>query len=446
MKIIPYCCVAGFIASAISGCSYSPVLHSHTAKLGQSGLVYALPKAQFQLDVVRKVVSTQDVEVAKKGNDAAAAALGVAEKALSDAKGALALAQANVDAMTPADPGATREKLESEKALATVLVRARNAEYEVAKLQASEAGKRLAQATANLGKMEQSVALKALNPVPDHRYRYAIVHDPSMVRDDVVKLTTAGGLLNSSVSESTGQAGALLVNLVSSIAAVKGPKTARSSLFEAPAAGCEPFSLSRTFDPTDMAELAILAQTLDKQSQGALQLVHEGRTVGLVDVASTPAASDLAKKYPGGKLPGIAYRAPRLTTVEVRAKKSLVCALQAHPSYASLSSTVPDSDTAFLLPVEAGSFTKSKTDYAFKDGMPVTYSTDRPSQAVAVARLPVEIMKAIVEVPASILKLRVDYDSNANALTDAEVKSLKAQLDLLKAQRELDNAKSADLD
>jgi hypothetical protein len=438
------CCLGLVIVGALSGCTYSPVLHSHAAQFGHSGLVYALPKAQFQIDVVRKVVSAQDVNAAKKASDAATASVAAADKAAADAKAVLAAAQANVDASTTVDPVQTREKLESQKALATILLRARSAELEVAKLQAGEAATRLAQATANLGKMEQSVVLKALSAAPDHRYRYAVVLDPSMVRDDNLKLTTASGLLNSTVNESTGQAGSLLVNLVSSLAGAKGPKTARSAHYEAPAAGCEPFALSRTFDPTDMAELVTLAQVLEQQSQGALQLVHEGRVVDVTAPPGSPAASGIASKFSDGRMPGLLYRAPRLTTIEVKAKKSPVCISQAQPAYASLSSTVPDATTAYLLPIEAGAFTKSKVEYAFKDGMPITYNTDRPSQAVAVARLPVEIMKAIVEVPASILKLRVDYDSTANALTDAETKALKAQLDLLKAQRELEITQSAD--
>ena len=75
--------------------------------------------------------------------------------------------------------------------------------------------------------------------------------------------------------------------------------------------------------------------------------------------------------------------------------------------------------------------------------MPVSFTADKPSQLAAVARLPVEILKAIVEVPASILKLRVDYDSQAVALTETQTKRLKAQVDLLKAQQALQDAQEA---
>ena len=49
----------------------------------------------------------------------------------------------------------------------------------------------------------------------------------------------------------------------------------------------------------------------------------------------------------------------------------------------------------------------------------------------------------MVEVPASIVKLRVDYDSQAVALTQNQTKLLNAQVDLLKAQDALRDAEEA---
>lgn len=449
------CCAIGLIGGVLAGCSYSPVLQSVPAVAGHRGMVYALPKAQVQLDAIRKVVSAQDVEDARKTSVAAGESLTAADKAVVDAKSALAVAQSNVDALTPTDPPETKEKLAGELALATIRVRARVAEAELAKIREADAAKRLAEVTANRGKMEQSVFLKPLPPVPDHRYRYAIQHKTSMVRDDVIKLTVSSGMLTSSVSESTGQAGALLVNLVSSIAGVKSPTRSMAFSVQSPADTCKPFTFSRTFDPTDEAEVRAMAAALATESQDALLLLQEGAEVAVAAPAlpapapalpvATPVqkAADTKKVMASEVLMGLAYRAPRLAHIEVKAKDSVQCTTVTKPAYASLSTTVPDATSLYVLPVDAGSFTKSKVEYAFKDGMPITFNLDHPSQAVTIARLPVEILKAIVEVPASILKLRVDYDSSANALTKAELESLKAQLELFKAQQALDEARSA---
>lgn len=442
------CCVGGLIGSILAGCAYTPVLQSAPAAIGQSGLVYALPKAQFQLDAVRKVVSKSDVDEATKTSESAVAAQAAADKAVVDAKNALAVAQSNVDAVSATDPAATKEKLASDLAIATVVHRARTAEAELAKIRVTEASKRLEQVKANLGKIEQSVVLKPLSPVPDHRHRYAIQHKSSMARDDIIKMTMGSGMLNSSVSESTGQAGALMINLVSSIVGVRTQPKSLTASVDALADSCRAFTFTRTFDPTDTAEVEAMAIALGVESQDSLQLVYEGQEVNVAapvpPVVAPPLPAPVPKvEAPQATLQGLAYRAPRLASIEVKAKDSANCKSVTKPTYASLAATVPDSTTLYVLPVEAGSFTKSKAEYAFKDGMPISFNVDRPSQAVAIARLPVDIMKAIVEVPASILKLRVDYDSNANALTEAELKSLKVQLDLLKAQQALDEARSA---
>jgi hypothetical protein len=57
------------------------------------------------------------------------------------------------------------------------------------------------------------------------------------------------------------------------------------------------------------------------------------------------------------------------------------------------------------------------------------------------ARIPVDIMKAIVSVPAQILSARINYDNQATAQINAQVELLKAQLEALQAQRALDAAK-----
>ncbi len=53
--------------------------------------------------------------------------------------------------------------------------------------------------------------------------------------------------------------------------------------------------------------------------------------------------------------------------------------------------------------------------------------------------LPVEILEALVSIPASIIKLRVDYESQSATLTETQVKALKAQVDLLNAQKALED-------
>ena len=138
---------------------------------------------------------------------------------------------------------------------------------------------------------------------------------------------------------------------------------------------------------------------------------------------------------------GLAYRVPVTVTIGVELNNdSGTCEVSSTDSYVSFTTTVPDSKTTYFASVNGANFTKTKAEYAFKDGMPISFSTDQPSQAAAVARIPVEILKAIIEVPTSILKLRVDYDSQAEALIKERTDQLKAQVDLINAQKTLDEA------
>ncbi|MDP3610231.1 MAG: hypothetical protein Q8R98_00100, partial [Rubrivivax sp.] len=110
----------------------------------------------------------------------------------------------------------------------------------------------------------------------------------------------------------------------------------------------------------------------------------------------------------------------------------------------SLVAHLPDASTLFVTPVTAAAFTKVSNKHTFKDGMLVEVSLDKPSVVAAVASLPVEILKALVSIPASIIKLRVDYESQSEALATTQANVLKAQVDLLNAQKALEDRLTQD--
>lgn len=417
--------------SALVGCGSSPILQSVT-DTNQAGLVYALPKAQIQLEAIRKTLSKDDVEAAQKEAAQRKAALEAAQKNLVEANAAAAAAQSEIDALKAGTDDAIRQTIETKLLVAKLMARARAAEVQSAKILSEEAAKRLAETQANLGKLEQTVTLKALAPAPDSERRYVLKMEPKAWRDDSVKLAISNGLLNTTTSESTGQVGAVIVNLVSAIAGAKaGGSTGTKALQASPGATqttCKPFHFSRTFDPTNSAEVSAVKSALEKESNDSLTVKE-------------PASA--AAKAPHAAASGIAYRAPTTVTVEVGPTKNSSCVSDSPSNHASVTAVVPDSTATFWIKVEGSALTKSKVDLGFKDGMPISLSAEQPSQLVAVSRIPIDILKAIVEVPASILKLRVDYDSQAAALVDAQTKQIKAQLDLLKAQQALEDARNA---
>lgn len=406
----------------------TPVLQSQSPSATSSGLVYALPKAQVQIDAARSVITGDEIAAAEKSASAAADAVSAAKKAVAEAKAALK----DAEALLAAASASVKDELAKKRDVADALARVREAQLEAAKVAAKDADKRLADLRAKEGQFEQSVSLKSLSPVPDPNARFVAVLTPSLARDDNIKLVTANGLLNNSNAESTGQMGSILVNLVS---AVSGAKSFKAFAFSTKAAPepCKPFKFSAVFDPTDAAELAAVQTRLATVSQKALTLHAD----------PAPKAPDPNRKTADGiPADGVFYRVPVPVQLRIEDQQSSSCTLGDSPSYASLSATVPDSSSRFVLPMMAGQFTKGKLGYEFKDGMPTSFSSEQQSQLAAIARIPVDILKAIVEVPASIVKLRVDYESQNAALIDAQTKQMKAELDLLKAQQALKDAQA----
>lgn len=133
------------------------------------------------------------------------------------------------------------------------------------------------------------------------------------------------------------------------------------------------------------------------------------------------------------------YRALRPVTVSVEpesnAASRAACGNETAAEIAEVSAVLPDAAMELSLPVKGAAFAKSSVKFTFQDGIPTMVDVDRPSPLVAVAGLPIEILKALVSVPAEIIKLRIDYTNQQAAETTALKDLLQAQRDLEALQR-----------
>jgi hypothetical protein len=408
------------------------------------GLVFALPNAQVLVEASRTLVTAKMVADAEKAAKAASDALAEAGKAKQASAAALKEAQAQL-----AVGGASiKDGLIKKRDLADAIARLREAQAEAAAVASEEAKKRFEEIKGKTGELEQVVTVKPLAPAPDRTARYVAVLNESWTRDDTVKITTDNGMLATTSSESTGQLGAILVNLASAVA---GFGTMKSGPFETAQApeSCGPFKYSATFDPTNLAESNAVRAELLQTSQRTLTLEtellkasDEMREAGLKIQGGASVAGPGDPRGDSKEPPhrdGLYYRALVSTTITVREKSSDACSVEGPAAFARLTTTVPDASGLFLLPLKAGQFTRSKLDFEFKNGSPTSFRSEQQSQLNAIARIPVDMLKAIVEVPASILKLRVDYQSQNTALIEAQSKQLLAEVEVLKAQKALED-------
>ncbi|GAB4376345.1 MAG: hypothetical protein Kow00114_40010 [Kiloniellaceae bacterium] len=88
---------------------------------------------------------------------------------------------------------------------------------------------------------------------------------------------------------------------------------------------------------------------------------------------------------------------------------------------------LPNRGPLGIVPFEASSFVTTDYKVEFSEGMPVKWTADRPSMIAAIFRVPVAMLKAIVSVPADLIKLRVDLISDSADEAQAKVQLLCAQ-------------------
>ena len=246
-----------------------------------------------------------------------------------------------------------------------------------------------------------------------------------------MKLSVINGLLTSSTISSTDQTANILVQLAGTIAAFTGVPAA-PSIPIAPAAPaptpkvaeCPPYEFAIVFDPTDAEAI--------KKAQDGLQAA--GRpTVLTLNVPPPPSLAEPAK---GDKKPaptdkdGLRYRTPTSVVISITVNEQAAlappCSMKTLPTPQSAVAVVPDSGSTYRLPSTAGAFTTTVASLSFSNGMPTAYNRQRASELLALARIPVDIMKAIVSVPAQILSARINYDNQATAQINAQVELLKA--------------------
>jgi hypothetical protein len=415
----------------LAGCQtavlFSESFRPEAASAPHRGLVYSLPKGQVQIDAKRVAVTDAHVKNAELGAKAAIEAADAAKRLADQSKAALDFAEE----LLQAGAAALRAELTKQRDLARAVSQVHEAQYQRARKGAEAAAQRLEQLRGVEGGFEQTVSLKLLPAVPDPMARFVVWPASSSTRDDNVKLALSNGMLNTATSEVTGQMGSIVVNLVSAVSgAASGAFSARAVLPK-DSKVCKSFARSITFDPTDRGDYSKAQEQLKTDSFNTLAL--------RVSPEPTDSQSESNRENSAA---GLFYRVPKQVLIEVVEIQGSGC-ISAHasgPTYSSLSALVPDSAMRALLPMMAGHFTKSRLSHEFKDGMPISFGSEQQSQLAAVARIPVDILKAIVEVPAELVRLRVNYDSQSAALIEAQTRQLKAEIDLLKMQEALRQA------
>jgi len=331
---------------------------------------------------------------------------------------------------------------------------------------------------------EETIQLELLPVAPDPDAVYLAKLDHGALRDDSVKFTVENGMLSSGTFTSTDQTPSVILKLAQSIAAlgvgaptgtqVLGRSKQQNKSLPSQQA-CEPYRVDRIFDPSNSKDIDAVKKELSgiaddgtsrngKKSSYSLEVCSVGEQFSSnadikncagknYEPPSSKANPPSGPAYRGTTLSqkpadihvgddGFVYRIQRPYRIEVNPTSGNNSCAPANARSQTVVVNVPDSTMAFVLPMMAGSFTKNVVAANFKNGMPTDYSIDRPSEVNAIAGLPFDVAKAIVSVPAEIIQLKVNYNSQDAALVAAQAKVLDAQTALIASQKQLEAARA----
>lgn len=429
---------------AVSGCSsmvktdgpYDGVSH-----VAAGGVSYYLPKRMFKFVFDRSFIEAsleQGLKAAAANLDKATAAKGDAEKALKS----LSTLLANLSPGTPAHD-ATKKEVD----LATAAVALAAKAEAKGQLAYGEAYQKF-MADKQLGlpacKLVDKFSIEPLAYVPDTTGRFLANLNHNAFRSDALKLTTTGsGLLTSVKGESQDQTGEVLLALARAYAASSAPATdsLKDSLLAKRAtpvaadqdpycASLRPLRIESIFDPaTEFDKIAKLLGSVDGLSPNTrYEIGFQSLDMDAPEPAS-PASVTLSTRG------GLLYRRNMTYVIEISEVTKIGCTLKSSPPISAFTIEFPQSSPAEILPFTSGAFVKTEYDVEFVNGMLTSMNAKRPSEALGIASIPFDILKALVQIPAELIKFRVDYSTQDVALVQQQ-RLLLCETERLNAARE----------
>ena len=90
---------------------------------------------------------------------------------------------------------------------------------------------------------------------------------------------------------------------------------------------------------------------------------------------------------------------------------------------------LPNESPAYLFDLRRTAFVKKTYDVQFENGFLTSAKINKPSELLAGVSLPVDIIKSVASIPAEIIQLKINYNSQQQALLEAE----KTRFESLKA-------------
>lgn len=421
-------------ATLTAGCStvrsaeIGPPPTDTKAPVDGSGIAYFLPRQLATVTVKRSELSL----------DKAIKTLGEAELALAAAKAQVAAAKAAIKETENAivsrgDIPAVRDlliaRLADEKKALTAAEGALTKKAADHKKAAETLAATASQPTRNADKKHNvTVGISLLPPSPDPNHGYRLNPRHSAFRDDEHKLAISpSGLLTSLDVVATDRSADALIELAAFAGAITAPvpRLRGEEQPKCPAALPEEVTLIVDFNNT--AEVYNL-----NSKMGCM-----GARIRVIDDAPAfgkPTGSN-------GQYEGLVYRTPVEILVEVQKCQAKEGKCKGDADWfptAVLALSLPQAGPISHIPQNAGFFTKTTYGTAFKDGILVSYSSNRPSEVLHVAAAPMRVVQGFFDGASKIISLRTGQANSQVEAFNAQRKLSEADVAAMQAQAKRD--------
>lgn len=386
------------------------------------GLTYFLPQrlAEIRVNVTKAETATLKAEV-----DAANSALAAATTNLAAANAQKTNIEANLALpLTGSGAADARAQLEKELTLAKAAEARAMTAKAAAETKLSEAQSRLATASASTDGCLYAASMKLLPPTGDPNFRFVARDVHNWTRDDETTLKVdEQGLLTSSKSIAADRTSDILVELAGFSAA---RELSVSELGGSGTRTCDdtrPFFAIVDLSSSDALE-ALNNSLIDQHIPLHVQRSETASASLREEVGNT---EDIQFTDGNTHKNGLFYRTPLPLSFDIRQTGSDI---RADRTIAVWSVSLPQAGPVGFVPMTSSAFVTTTSTAEFSNGTLTSIERDRPSEVLAVAKAPVEILKAVFSIPTSLLKLSVDY-SSAEASQSAQLKSaLESEIEL----------------
>jgi hypothetical protein len=165
-------------------------------------------------------------------------------------------------------------------------------------------------------------------------------------------------------------------------------------------------------------------------------------------LADTTIKAEYQDKPNADAYSGIVFRMMTPRSVGVDASPSGLaffggCKLRSVSSYLGATTVmVADPGRTFVVDNSRAPFVKKTVNLTVTDGVLTGIDVDKPSELLAGISIPVDVLKVIASIPGEILSVKVKQLQDQNSLSDAQVKLLTLQIEMIKQRQALIDAQN----